>query len=99
MASADQPELQRLRVQMRLDDAPMVWPLDHLGRNFKDLAGFAIELEAQGVQFVSLMENMDATTTMGRLVFQIFGALAEYERGLIWERALAGAAAARARGR
>ena len=56
------------------------------------------ELEAQGIQFVSLTENMEAKTPTGRLEFQIFGALAEYERGLNRERALA-AAAARARGR
>ena len=52
-----------------------------------DLLGFVNALNAQGFQFVSLTEQMNTTTTMGRLVFQIFGALAEYERGLIRERA------------
>ena len=99
MACADRPELQRLREQMRGDDVLVVWRLDRLGRNLKDLLGFVNDLEVQGVQFVSLTEQMDTTTPTGRLVFQIFGALAEYGRGPIRERALAGAAAARARGR
>ena len=99
VARADRPELHRLCEQMRRDDVLVVWRLDRSGRNLKDLLTFVNDLEAQGVQFISLTWNMDTTTTMGRLLFQIFGALAEYERGLIRERALAGAAAARARGR
>ena len=68
--------------------------------DLKDLLGFVNDLEVQGVQFVSLTEQMDTTTPTGRLVFQIFGALAEYGRGPIRERALAGSCPrARARGR
>ncbi len=63
------------------------------------MIGFVDGLNADDVQFTSLTEQMDTSTHMGRLIFQIFGTLAEYERGLIRERAEAGAAAARARGR
>ena len=84
---------------MRTNDFLAVWRLDRLGRDPQDLLGFLNALDAQGIQFVSLTEQMDTTTPTGRLVFQIFGVLAEYERDLIRERALAGSAAARARGR
>ena len=56
----------------------------------QDLLGFVNALDVQGIRFVSLTEQMDTTTPTGRLVFQIFGALVEYERGLIRERALTG---------
>jgi DNA invertase Pin-like site-specific DNA recombinase len=77
----------------------VVWRLDRLGRNLQDLIGFVDGLNDGDVQFASLTEQMDTSTNMGRLIFQIFGAMAEYERALIRERAAAGAAAARARGR
>lgn len=97
-ACADRPELQRLCKQMLRDDVLVVWRLDRLGRNLKDVLGLVNVREAQGLQFVSLTEQMDTATMMGRLVFQMFGASAEYERVLIREQPLAGAAAARARG-
>ena len=99
VACADRPALQRLRDQMRPGDTLVVWRLDRLGRNLQDLISFVDGLKKQDVQFTSLMEQMDTATHTGQLVFHIFGALAEYERGLIRERAEAGAAAARARGR
>ena len=89
MACADRPELQWLR-----GDVLVVWRLDRLGRTLRDLLAFVGVLEAQGVQFVSLTEQKDTTTPMGKLVFQMFGALAEYEQGLIREGVLARAAAA-----
>ena len=99
VACADRPALQELRGRLRPGDTLVVWRLDRLGRNLQDLIGFVDGLRDDDVQFASLTEQMDTATHMGRLIFQIFGALAEYERGLIRERAEAGAAAARARGR
>lgn len=65
-------------------------PFNCLVSNLKDLLGFVKELEAQGIKFVSLTDQMDTPSSMRRLVFQIFGALVEYERGLIREPALPG---------
>ena len=90
MACADRPELQRLREQMRKNAVLVLWRLDRLGRNLQDLLGFVNALDAQGIQFVSLTERMNTTIPTGHRVFQIFGALAEYERGLIRERPLTG---------
>ncbi len=99
VACADRPELQALCRQLCPDDVLVVWRLDRLGRNLKDLLGFVNELKARGVQFIALTEQMDTTTPRGQLVFHIFEALAEYERSLIRERINAGLKAARARGR
>ena len=99
VACADRPALQELRGRLRPGDTLVVWRLDRLGRNLPDLIGFVDSLGDDDVQFASLTEQMDTATHMGRLIFQFFGALAEYERALISERAAAGAAAARARGR
>lgn len=77
----------------------VVWRLDRLGRSLKDLIEWIIELEAQGVAFKSLQDNTDTSSSSGKLVFHLFGALAEFERNLIKERTNAGLAAARARGR
>lgn len=99
VACADRPALQQLRIRLRPGDTLVVWRLDRLGRNLQDLIGFVDGLRDDDVQFASLTEQMDTTTHMGRLIFQIFGALAEYERALLSERAATGAAAARARGR
>ncbi|MCI5211981.1 MAG: recombinase family protein [Candidatus Electrothrix sp. ATG2] len=75
------------------------WRLDRLGRSLKHLIEVVEDLEGQGTGFISLQEGFDTTTSGGRLVFQIFGALAEFERNLIRERTKAGLDAARARGR
>ncbi len=78
------------------------WPSggsDRLGRSLKHLIEPMGELEGQGIGFHSVTESVDTTTTGGKLVFHIFGALAEFERTLIRERTYAGLAAARARGR
>tara|TARA_R110002167_G_scaffold214705_1_gene419481 strand:+ start:762 stop:1379 length:618 start_codon:yes stop_codon:yes gene_type:complete len=80
----------------------MVWKLDRLGRDMKDLVSMIDDLEKQKINFKVLTgsgANIDTTTANGRLVFGIFAALAEYERELIRERTMAGLAAARARGR
>ena len=97
VACVDRPSLQQLRSRLRPGDTLVVWCLDCLGRNLQDLIGFVNGLRDDDVQFTSLTEQMDTATHMGRLIFQFFGALAEYERTLISERAAAGAAA-RARG-
>jgi len=73
--------------------------LDRLGRSLKHLLEIVSMLEERGVGFRSLQESIDTTTSGGRLIFHIFGALAEFERNLIRERTMAGLRAARARGR
>lgn len=83
----------------REGDVLVVWRLDRLGRSLRDLIDVARGLEARGVGFRSLREALDTTTPGGRLVFHMFGALAEWERDVIRERTFAGLEAARARGR
>ena len=80
-------------------DTLVVWRLDRLGRSLKHLIETVNDLEERGIGFQSLQEAIDTTTSSGRLVFHIFGALAEFERNLIRERTQAGLEAARARGR
>ena len=77
----------------------MVWRLDRLGRSLPHLIETITNLEKEGIGFRSLTEQIDTTTSGGKLIFHIFGALAEFERNLIRERTLAGLEAARARGR
>ena len=93
------PALDELLEQARPGDTVVVWRLDRLGRSLKHLIETVGALEARGVSFVSLTEAIDTSTPGGRLIFHVFGALAEFERDLIRERTLAGLAAARARGR
>lgn len=93
------PALDDLLAQARPGDTVVVWRLDRLGRSLRHLLETVTELEQRGVAFVSLTENIDTSTPGGRLVFHLFGALAEFERDLIRERTHAGLAAARARGR
>jgi DNA invertase Pin-like site-specific DNA recombinase len=76
-----------------------VWRLDRLGRSLRHLIDVATDLADRGVGFRSLTESIDTTTPGGRLIFHMFGALAQFERELVRERTLAGLAAARARGR
>lgn len=84
---------------VRENDIVIVWRLDRLARSLKDLIEISSKLEKKNVQLVSLTENIDTTTTTGKLFFNIFGALAEFERNLIIERTRAGLDAAKARGR
>ena len=77
----------------------MVWRLDRLGRSLPHLIATMTDLEERGIGFKSLTGNIDTTTSGGKLIFHIFGALAEFERNLIRERTTAGLTAARARGR
>ena len=93
------PELQAALDYMREGDTLVVWRLDRLARSLKRLITTVEDLEQRGIGFRSLTEAMDTTTNGGRLVFHIFAALAEFERGIIRERTMAGLEAAKARGR
>lgn len=95
----ERPELAHCLKSLRAGDTLAVWLLDRLGRSLQDLITIVKNLEASGVAFVSLTENIDTTTATGKLMFHVFGALAEFERNLIQERTQAGLSAARARGR
>ena len=95
----DRPQLVQVLDYLRDGDTLVVWRLDRLGRSLKHLVATVGELEARGVGFRSLTESIDTTTPVGRLIFHVFAALAEFERDLIRERTHAGLAAARARGR
>lgn len=84
---------------LRVGDTLIVWRLDRLGRTLKQLIELINDFNSQGIGFKSLQENIDTTTSGGKLVFHIFGALAEFERDIIRERTHAGLQAARSRGR
>lgn len=94
----DRPELAAALDYLRPGDALVVYRLDRLGRSLKHLIDTVTALEERGIGFRSVHENIDTTTAAGRLVFHIFGALAEFERALIVDRTQAGLAAARERG-
>jgi len=96
---ADRPGLTLALSHLREGDTLVVWRLDRLGRSLKHLIETLTTLREQGISFKSLTENIDTSTATGILIFQIFGALAEFERNLIKERTVAGLQAARARGR
>src|SRR4051794_6497848 len=83
----------------RSGDTMIVWKLDRLARSMKQLIETVEALRVRGIGFRSLTEALDTTTAQGRLVFHMFGALAEFERSLIRERTQAGLAAARRLGR
>ena len=98
-AKTERPGLQEALEYLREGDSLVVWRLDRLGRSLRHLIDTVSELEERGIGFRSLQESIDTTTSGGRLIFHIFGALAEFERNLIRERTMAGLQAARARGR
>ena len=95
----DRPGLVQALEYVRTGDTLVVWRLDRLGRSLSHLIQTTTGLEHRGIGFKSLQEGIDTTTSGGKLVFHIFGALAEFERSLIRERTNAGLKAARARGR
>ncbi len=84
---------------LRPSDTVVIWRLDRLGRSLRHLIDLVADLEQRGVGFRSLTESIDTSTPGGKLIFHVFGALAEFEQELIRERTQAGLAAARARGR
>jgi DNA invertase Pin-like site-specific DNA recombinase len=95
------PQLNRLMAaaHRRDIDVVLVWKLDRFGRSLRHLVNGLAELEARGVAFISLRDNLDLTTPAGRLMFQIIGSMAEFERSLIQERVKAGIRNARAKGK
>ena len=98
-AKAERKGLEEALSYVRAGDTLVVWRLDRLGRSLKDLIEKLTGLHNRNIGFKSLTENIDTTTPGGKLIFHMFGALAEFERDLIKERTHAGLQAARARGR
>src|SRR3954467_11403085 len=96
---ASRPGLTEALSHLRSGDTLVVWRLDRLGRSLRHLIDTVTGLQERGIGFKSLQESIDPTTSGGKLVFHIFGALAEFEREIIRERTNAGLQAARARGR
>jgi len=97
-AKAERPGLSRTMDALRKGDTLVIWRLDRLGRSLKDLIALVGKLEENNIGLKSITESIDTTTTGGKLVFHMFGAIAEFERNLIRERTLAGLAASRAKG-
>jgi DNA invertase Pin-like site-specific DNA recombinase len=98
-AKAERNGLEEALEYVREGDTLVVWRLDRLGRSLKHLIETITKLNNRKIGFKSITENIDTTTSSGKLVFHIFGALAEFERDIIRERTQAGLQAARARGR
>jgi len=98
-AKAARPALQQAMDTLREGDVLVVWRLDRLGRSLRNLLELVEKLKERKVGFRSIQESMDTSTSGGNLIFQVFGALAEFERNIIRDRTNAGLAAARARGR
>lgn len=98
-ARASRPELDQLLSRLRSGDTVCIYKLDRLGRSLKHLLQVVGDLQQRGVGLVSLTDAINTTSAHGRLVFNLFASLAEFERELIRERTYAGLASARARGR
>ena len=98
-SKAERPQLNLMLEILRAGDELVVWRLDRLGRSIRHLIEIVENLRERGVGFLSLTEGFDTTTKGGRLIFNIFASLADFERELIRERTRAGLASARARGR
>lgn len=97
-AKRDRPKLQEALSFLREGDTLVVWKLDRLARSLRQLIETVDELNERGIGFISLTESIDTTTPGGKMIFHIFGALAEFERELIRERTNAGLQAAKERG-
>ena len=95
----DRPKLLEMIGQLRDRDVVVVWKLDRLSRSLKDLLHIMERIEAAGAGFRSLTEAIDTTTAAGRMMMQMVGSFAEFERAMIRERTSAGLAQARAEGR
>ncbi len=98
-SKAERPGLDEALSFLRPDDTLVVWRLDRLGRSLQHLIETVGRLQDRGIGFRSITEIIDTTSSGGKLIFHVFGALAEFERELIRERTRAGLNAARARGR
>ena len=95
----DRPELHKALEQLREGDVLVVWKLDRLSRSLKDLLTLLEQVESRGAGFRSLTENIDTTTPAGRMMMQMVGSFAEFERAMIRERTRAGLEQARSQGR
>jgi DNA invertase Pin-like site-specific DNA recombinase len=91
----DRPELHRMLDQLREGDVVVVWKLDHLSRSLKDVLHIMERIGEVGAGFRSITEAIDTTTPTGRMMMQMVGSFAEFERAMIRERTSAGLAAAR----
>ncbi len=98
-AKAERPGLALALEVARAGDTLIVWRLDRLGRSLHDLILLARRLDEAGIGLMSVQERIDTSSSGGKLIFHMFGALAEFERNLVRERTRAGLTAARARGR
>ena len=98
-AKSERPGLAEAIAFVRAGDTFVVWRLDRLGRSLRDLIERVEELKARQIEFRSLTESIDTSSSGGKFMFHVFSALAEFERDLIRERTMAGLTAARARGR
>lgn len=96
---ARRPELDKVLLVVREGDQLVITKLDRLGRSLEHLIALSNELQARGVDLVVLNQGIDTSTALGRMFFQILGAIAEFEHALMSERTRDGLAAARARGR
>ncbi len=99
-SKTSRPELNKLMDHARNKefDILIVWKLDRLARSLSHLISLITELKHLNIELISLRDNIDFTTPQGRLMFNIFGSLAEFERELIRERVIAGLANAKAKG-
>jgi DNA invertase Pin-like site-specific DNA recombinase len=95
----DRPELHKLLDQLRPDDIVMVWKLDRLSRSLKDLIAILERLEKAGAKFQSLTEHVETVSPAGRMLMQMLGSFAEFERAMIRERTQRGLEYARSQGR
>ena len=98
-AKTDRTGLVEALSYLRKGDTLVVWKLDRLGRSLQHLIQVVNQLREKGIYFRSIQESLDTSSSGGKLIFHIFGALAEFERDVIRDRTMAGLAAARARGR
>lgn len=92
-------ELEKMLAKIRPGDVVVVWKIDRLGRSLKDLIDLVNKFKNIGAEFVSLSDNINSSTPQGRLIFDLFGSFAEFEREIISERTRAGLAEARKNGR
>ena len=95
----DRPKLHQALEQLREGDVFVVWKLDRLSRSLKDLLTLMEQIDARGAGFRSLTEAIDTTTPAGRMMMQMVGSFAEFERSMIRERTKAGLEEARRQGR
>ena len=98
-AIKERPELDKMISHLRKGDTVVVWKLDRLGRSLRHLVNLVGSFKDMGVDFVSINDNIDTTTSQGRLMFNLFASFAEFEREMISERTKAGLAHARKYGR